>query len=126
MTAMTIQVPIPDHAAARRAMIESQLRPVGVNHAAVLEAMDAVARERFVPEELRPLAYADRALALGGGRQLAAPAVLGQLLTEMNPAPGERVERQVVLAPQRAQPVVQAVRRGFLLSGSHGAMIPEP
>lgn len=90
MTAMTVRVPVPDTAAARRAMIESQLRPVGVNDAAVLEAMDAVAREQFVPDELRPLAYADRALALGGGRQLAAPAVLGQLLTEMAPEPGER------------------------------------
>ncbi|MEO6256480.1 MAG: protein-L-isoaspartate O-methyltransferase [Sphingomicrobium sp.] len=87
---MTVQVPIPDYAAARRAMIESQLRPVGVNDAAVLEAMDAVPREQFVPEGVRPLAYGDRSLELGGGRYLAAPAVLGQLLTQMAPVPGER------------------------------------
>lgn len=88
---MTVQVPIPDFAAARRAMIDSQLRPVGVTDAAVLAAMDSVPREQFVPETVRPLAYADRSLSLGGGRFLAAPAVLGQLLTEMAPAPGERV-----------------------------------
>ena len=87
---MTVQVTIPDFAAARRAMIESQLRPEGVTDAAVLEAMVAVPREQFVPEQSRPLAYGDRSLALGDGRFLAAPAVLGKLLTEMSPVPGER------------------------------------
>jgi protein-L-isoaspartate(D-aspartate) O-methyltransferase len=87
---MTVQLPIPDFAAARRAMIDSQLRPEGVTDAAVLAAMGAVAREQFVPEQGRPLAYGDRALALGGGRFLPAPAVLGRLLNDMAPKPGER------------------------------------
>ena len=87
---MTVQVPIPDFATARRAMIENQLRPVGVSDPLVLDAMSSVAREQFVPEDSRPLAYADRSLPIGGGRYLAAPAVLGQLLTEMAPKPGER------------------------------------
>jgi protein-L-isoaspartate(D-aspartate) O-methyltransferase len=52
--------------------------------------MGSVPRERFVPEALRPLAYVDRALALGGGRFLAAPAVIGQLLTQMKAEPGQR------------------------------------
>ncbi len=90
MTVMTVQVPIPDFAAARRAMIDSQLRPVGVTDVAVLAAMNAVPREQFVPEDVRPLAYADRSLPLGGGRFQPAPAVLGQLLTQMAPVPGER------------------------------------
>jgi protein-L-isoaspartate(D-aspartate) O-methyltransferase len=88
---MTIHVPIPDFTAARRAMIESQLRPEGVTDHAVLEAMDSVPREQFVPEESRPLAYVDRSLPLGGDRFLCAPAVLGQLLTQMAPEKGERV-----------------------------------
>lgn len=87
---MTVQLPIPDFAAARRAMIESQLRPEGVTDAGVLEAMAAVPREQFVPEQSRPLAYADRSLAMGGGRFLSAPAVLGKLLTEMAAVAGER------------------------------------
>lgn len=87
---MTVQLPIPDFAAARRAMIDSQLRPQGVTDPAVLEAMGSVAREQFVPASIRPLAYGDRSLALGGGRFLPAPAVLGQLLSEMAPRPGER------------------------------------
>ncbi|HEU4705303.1 MAG TPA: protein-L-isoaspartate O-methyltransferase, partial [Sphingomicrobium sp.] len=71
-------------------MIDNQLRPVGVTDPAVLEAMGSVPRERFVPEESRPLAYADRSLSIGEGRYIAAPAVLGQLLTEMAPKTGER------------------------------------
>ena len=87
---MTVQLPIPDFAAARRAMVENQLRPVGVSDPLVLAAMGSVAREQFVPEENRPLAYVDRSLPLGGGRFLAAPAVLGRLLTQMAPKKGER------------------------------------
>ena len=87
---MTVQVPIPDFAAARRAMIENQLRPVGVSDPLVLDAMGSVAREQFVPEDSRPLAYADRSLPIGEGRYLAAPEVLGQLLTQLAPKPGER------------------------------------
>jgi protein-L-isoaspartate(D-aspartate) O-methyltransferase len=87
---MTIHAPIPNFAAARRAMVDSQLRPQGVTDQALLEAMGKVEREKFVPAEVRPLAYIDRSLALGGGRFLAPPAVLGQLLTQMMPLPGER------------------------------------
>jgi protein-L-isoaspartate(D-aspartate) O-methyltransferase len=87
---MTVQLPIPDFAAAQRSMIDNQLRPVGVTDRAVLEAMGSVPREQFVPEDHRPLAYADRSLQLGGDRYMMAPAVLGQLLTQMAPQQGEK------------------------------------
>ena len=87
---MTVQVSILDFAGARRAMVESQLRPEGVTDAGVLEAMDSVRREQFVPEHSRPLAYVDRSIALGDGRFLSPPAVLGKLLTQMAPGTGER------------------------------------
>lgn len=87
---MTVHVPIPDFAAAREAMVDSQLRPQGVTHAAVLFAMAGIAREKFLPRHTQPLAYVDRAVAMGDGRFLPAPAVLGQLLTQMNPRSGQR------------------------------------
>lgn len=90
ITAMTIHSPIPDFAAAREAMIECQLRPQGVTDPAVLEAMGNIPRENFLPSHTRPLAYVDRGVAMGGGRFLAAPAVLGQLLTQMRPERGQR------------------------------------
>jgi protein-L-isoaspartate(D-aspartate) O-methyltransferase len=87
---MTVQRPIPDFTAAREAMVENQLRPQGVTDPAVLEAMRRIRREDFLPSHTRPLAYVDRAVAIGDGRFLPAPAVLGQLLTQMMPERGQR------------------------------------
>ena len=79
------------HSAARRAMIDSQLRVSGVNHERVLAAMAKVAREDHVPAEARGHAYIDRAIPVGGGRALPAPLVQGLMLSEALPAAGERV-----------------------------------
>ena len=87
---MTVQTPIPDFAAARLAMVESQLRPQGVTDPAVLDAMGLIPREDFLPPETRPLAYVDRAVSMGEGRFLPAPAVLGALLAQMMPLRGQR------------------------------------
>jgi protein-L-isoaspartate(D-aspartate) O-methyltransferase len=87
---MTIQTPIPDFAAAREAMVESQLRPQGVSDPAVLQAMGSIPRELFLPRHTQPLAYVDRAVSVAEGRFLPAPAVLGQLLTQMMAEPGQR------------------------------------
>ena len=51
-----------DFSLARRAMVDSQLRPQGVTDRGVLAAMGKVERERFVPEQARALAYFDRPL----------------------------------------------------------------
>lgn len=90
ITAMTVETNIPDFAAARAAMVENQLRPEGVTDPAVLDAMGRVARENFVAAQARPLAYVDRAVPVGEGRYLPAPAVLGSLLTQMMPVRGQR------------------------------------
>ncbi len=73
------------HSAARKAMIDSQLRTSGVNTAYVLARMGEVAREDFVPANARGIAYIDRAIALGDGGYLAAPLVQGQMLQEARP-----------------------------------------
>ena len=77
--------------AARRAMIDSQLRVSGVNDPAVLAAIGKVAREDYLPAEARGHAYIDRAIPLGQGRALPAPLVHGMILSEALPRPGERV-----------------------------------
>lgn len=87
---MTVQAPIPDFTAARVAMVESQLRPQGVTDPGVVDAMSVVPREDFLPDHSKPLAYVDRAVTIGAGRSLPAPAVLGQLLTQMAPERGQR------------------------------------
>ena len=87
---MTVHSPIPDFSAAREAMVENQLRPQGVTDPVVLDAMRRVKREKFLPSHTRPLAYVDRSVAIGDRRFLPAPAVLGRLLTQMMPEPGQR------------------------------------
>ena len=79
-----------DFSVARRAMVDSQLRPQAVTDAAVLDAMGAVPREQYVPDGARDFAYVDRSVMLDGGRRLMPPAAIGRLLSELAPRPGER------------------------------------
>jgi protein-L-isoaspartate(D-aspartate) O-methyltransferase len=78
-----------DYDKARRAMIDSQLRPEAVTDPLVIAAMASVPRERFVPEEARAIAYIDRPVPLGDGKFLSPPATLGRMLTEIEAQPGE-------------------------------------
>ena len=87
---MTPSASTPEFAAARQAMVDSQLRPQGVTDPQVLAAMGSVERERFVPEDARSLAYSDRSVPLGDGRALPPPSALGILLDAMQPSAGER------------------------------------
>jgi protein-L-isoaspartate(D-aspartate) O-methyltransferase len=83
--------PAANFAAARKAMVESQLRVSGVNTDFVRERMGAVAREDFVPADVRAAAYMDRAVPLGNGRFLAAPLVHGRMLEEAAPTLEDKV-----------------------------------
>jgi protein-L-isoaspartate(D-aspartate) O-methyltransferase len=90
---MTITAQRPaviDHAAARQAMIDSQLRVSGVTESFVLSAMGSLAREDFVPQAARDHAYIDRAIPLGQGGALAAPLVQGLMLREAAPRPDDK------------------------------------
>jgi protein-L-isoaspartate(D-aspartate) O-methyltransferase len=71
-----------DFADMRRAMVESQLRTNSVTDVRVTAAMDRVAREDFVPAELRAVAYVDRPLPLSTGRTLNPPLATARLLNE--------------------------------------------
>lgn len=74
-----------DFSAARKAMIDSQLRTSGVNDPFVLERMNAVPREEFVPAAARNTAYIDRAITLENGHKIAAPLFYGMVLAEAQP-----------------------------------------
>jgi protein-L-isoaspartate(D-aspartate) O-methyltransferase len=69
-----------DFAAVRRNMVDRQLRTNKVIDEAVLQALGEVPRERFVPAELRAVAYVDADVPLGQGRYLIEPMVFGRLL----------------------------------------------
>jgi protein-L-isoaspartate(D-aspartate) O-methyltransferase len=69
-----------DFGAARRNMVDRQLRTNKVTDEAVLEALNEIPRERFVPEGLRSAAYVDEDVPLGDGRYLIEPMVFARML----------------------------------------------
>ncbi len=75
----------------RRAMVSNQLRTNKVTDAAVLKAMGAAPRERFVDEGQAALAYRDTIVPIGEGRGLNPPIATGRLLDAAAPQPGEHV-----------------------------------
>ena len=76
--------------AARRQMIEQQVRTWDVLDPRVLETLAAVPREKFVPEAYRAVAFADAAIPIGHGQFMLKPAVEGRILQALAPARGER------------------------------------
>ncbi len=99
-----------DYEKARRAMIDSQLRPEAVTDSLVIAAMATVPREQFVPEQVRPLAYMDRPVPLGDGAFLTPPATLGRMLTEIEARSGERA---LVVGPGGAYAAAVLGRMGL-------------
>ncbi len=61
-------------------MIEQQVRPSEVLEPRVLAALKAVAREKFVSEDLIPLSYADTELPIGYGQTMLSPVIEGRML----------------------------------------------
>lgn len=79
-----------DFALARRNMVEGQLRPNRVNDAGLLAALGELPRERFLPEGLRSVAYADDDVPLGNGRFMMEPMVLARLIQFLQPQAGDK------------------------------------
>ncbi len=80
-----------DAATARRLMVDGQIRTADVTDAALLDAMLAVPREKFLPPTLAPLAYADADIPVGKGRAMLRPMVLAKLLQAAHVRSGERL-----------------------------------
>jgi protein-L-isoaspartate(D-aspartate) O-methyltransferase len=87
-------LPSPDFAALRRNMVDTQLRTYDVTSHRVLDAIESVPRDLFVPDHLSGLAYTDQDIVVSAGegavRHLLQPMVLGRLLQALDVQPGER------------------------------------
>ena len=79
-----------DFALARRNMIDGQLRPNRVTNTQLLTAVADLPRERFLPDGLRSLAYADDDVPLGNGRYLMEPMILARLIQTLQPQPEDK------------------------------------
>jgi len=78
------------YADARNRMVDSQLRPNKVTDPRITGAMRRLPRERFLPPNLRHLAYVDEDVPLGNGRVLLEPMVIARLIQLAAPMTGER------------------------------------
>jgi protein-L-isoaspartate(D-aspartate) O-methyltransferase len=72
-------------------MVESQLRPRGIDDPRVLDAMLAVPREHFLPPEAQHLAYRDGAVPLGEGQTMSQPFMVAVMTQALDPGPDDRV-----------------------------------
>src|SRR3954463_6349247 len=68
----------------------AELRPY-VADERVLRAIERVPREAFVPEDLRPHAYDNTALGIGGGQTISQPLVVGRMTELLELRPEDRV-----------------------------------
>lgn len=83
-----------DFAAARRNMVDCQVRTQDVTDLRVIDAFLQVPRERFVPPAKQGLAYLDYEVPLGDGakaRRLLKPMVLAKLIQVAGPRSTDRV-----------------------------------
>ena len=80
-----------EFAAQRSEMAERQLRRRGIADERVLSAMEAVPRERFVPEAHRRRAYADSALPIGHGQTISQPWIVAAICEGLALRGGETV-----------------------------------
>lgn len=79
-----------DFAAARKVMVDSQVRVNDVTDRALQAALMAVPRERFVPSDLAFAAYAETAADIVPGRRLMPARDIAKLLQAADPRSGER------------------------------------
>jgi len=77
--------------ARRERMVDSQIAGRGVDDPLVLEAMRAVPRHLFVPEDLQLDAYGDFPLPIGYGQTISQPYIVALMSEALHPAPGDRV-----------------------------------
>jgi protein-L-isoaspartate(D-aspartate) O-methyltransferase len=63
----------------RESMVTEQLQQRGISDHRVLDVMRKVLRHLFVPESVRPFAYADRPLPIGHGQTISQPFIVAYM-----------------------------------------------
>ena len=81
-------MPVPPE---RSRMVEQQLRGRDIVDARVLEAMERVPRELFVPDDLKDRAFDDAALPIGAGQTISQPYMVARIAEELGLDGDERV-----------------------------------
>jgi protein-L-isoaspartate(D-aspartate) O-methyltransferase len=82
---------MPDFAARRTVMVDSQIRPSDVTKFPIIAAMLDVPRERFVPDALQEAAYIGENLEIAPGRVLLEARTLAKMLDALDIQPSDLV-----------------------------------
>ncbi len=72
-------------------MVEQQIRPWNVLNPKILDAVWAVPRDRFVPQQYQELAFVDMNIPIGDDQVMMQPKVEARLLQELEPGPDHTV-----------------------------------
>ncbi len=72
-------------------MIEEQIRGRGIDEPRLVEAMQAVPRHRFIPEEYQSHAYEDCAVSLDLGQTVSQPYIVGLMTRLLNAVESDRI-----------------------------------
>ncbi|WP_435168293.1 protein-L-isoaspartate O-methyltransferase family protein [Falsirhodobacter sp. 1013] len=80
---------MPDFAARRTVMVDSQIRPSDVTKYSIIDAMLNVPRECFVPDGREEVAYLGENIPLSRGRVLLDPRCFAKLLDALDVQPNE-------------------------------------
>jgi len=76
---------------ARAAMIREQLQARGITNQRVLNAMEAIPREIFLPEKSRSLAYYDGAVPIGEDQTISQPYIVAMMTQLLGPSRHEKI-----------------------------------
>ena len=76
---------------ARFNMVQQQIRPWEVLDQRVLDLINQIPRDQFVPEAYRGLAYADIEVPIGHGQQMMFPRVEARLLQSLDVKPNDKI-----------------------------------
>jgi protein-L-isoaspartate(D-aspartate) O-methyltransferase len=74
---------------ARHNMVENQIKTNRITDPLIIDAMDDIPREAYVPEIYRGMAYIDTSISLGGGRYILEPLALARLTQAAEIMPGD-------------------------------------
>ena len=72
-------------------MVAEQIRARGVRDERVLEALERVPRESFIPDDLRHEAHRDSPVPIGHGQTISQPYIVGYMTAALRLAPHHRV-----------------------------------
>ena len=108
----------------RLALVEHELRMMGIRDEAVLHAMRVVPREKFVPEELREFAYRNAPLPIAAGQTISQPLIVAYMTEALELTHDDRV-LEVGTGSGYAAAVLACIAKEVYTIERHGELAAE-